>query len=172
MQTLFRIAVELDAEAIAQLVNRAYRPRSIAKGWTHEAALISGDRTNCEQIKKLFQPQSAILLLCEDTEIVACVHVERRDEAAYIGMLSTDPLCQAQGIGKQMLTSAEQYAVANFKSDVLKISVLSSRPELQAFYERRGYLLSGHVEDYPVAAGVGQPKVNGLHVVGMEKRCN
>jgi hypothetical protein len=49
------------------------------------------------------------------------------------------------------------------------MSVLSSRPELLAFYERRGYARTGEQAAYPVGAGVGTPRSEALHVLSLEK---
>lgn len=164
-----RVAEQADAQEIAALVNRAYRPSPQEAGWTHEAHLVAGERTTPEQVHALFHPQSTILLLSLGSRIVACVHVEDGPSGAYIGMLATDPQLQAQGLGKQMLLHAEAYACEHFGASVFKMSVLSSRPELLAFYHRRGYALTGQVEDYPLSAGVGQPMVSGIQVLSLEK---
>ena len=164
-----RVACEADAKEIAALVNRAYRPSPQDAGWTHEANLVAGERTSTEQVLSLFHGQSTILLLCLGLKIVACVHVQGGQSGAYIGMLATDPTMQAQGLGKQMLLHAEAYAIEHFEASVLKMSVLSSRPELLAFYERRGYVLTGEVKEYPLSAGVGQPLVAGIHVLSLAK---
>lgn len=169
MPLQLRFACEADAKEIASLVNRAYRPSSDDTGWTHEANLVAGERTSTEQVLSLFNEQSTILLLCFGPKIVACVHVQGGQSGAYIGMLATDPTMQAQGLGKQMIRHAEACAIERFKASVLRMSVLSSRPELLAFYERRGYVLTGDVEEYPLSAGVGQPMVAGIHVLSLEK---
>jgi len=163
------VACEADAKEIATLVNRAYRPSPQNAGWTHEANLITGERTSTEQVLSLFHEQSTILLLRLGQEIVACVHVQGGHYCAYIGMLATNPVMQAQGLGKQMLFHAEAYASEHFNASVLKMSVLSSRPELLAFYERRGYVLTGQAEEYPLSADVGQPIVTGIQVLSLEK---
>lgn len=165
-----RGACKADAIKIASLVNRAYRPSPEDAGWTHEGNLVAGERTTAEQVLSLFHEQSTILVLClGQSEIVACVHVQGDQFGAYIGMLATNPKVQTQGLGKQMLTHAETYAIEHFKASVLKMSVLSSRPELLAFYERRGYVLTGDIEEYPLSAGVGQPLVAGIHVLSLAK---
>jgi len=163
------VACEADAKEIATLVNRAYRPSSREAGWTHEANLIAGERISTEQVLSLFHEQSTILLLHLGQDIVACVHVQGGQSGTYIGMLATNPAMQAQGIGKQMLLHAEAYAIEHYDASVLKMSVLSSRPELLAFYERRGYVLTGQVEEYPLSAGVGQPMVTGIKVFSLAK---
>jgi hypothetical protein len=69
-----------------------------------------------------------------------------------------------------MLSHAEEYALENFQASAFKMSILSSRPELLAFYERRGYGLTGEIEAYPSSAGVGQPIVDGIRVLSLLKR--
>jgi ribosomal protein S18 acetylase RimI-like enzyme len=164
-----RVACKDDANGIAVLVNRAYRPSPQDAGWTHEANLVAGQRTTTEQVLSLFHEQSTILLLCLGPKIVACVHVQGDQSSAYIGMLAVNPTMQTQGLGKQMLFHAEAYAIEHFEASVLKMSVLSSRPELLAYYERRGYVFTGAVEEYPLSAGIGQPIVAGIHVLSLAK---
>ena len=161
-----RVATAADAEEIAGLVNRAYRPAPGLEGWTHESALVAGPRTSAEMVRALQRRGSAVLVLCRAGRIVACVHVEAKPSehgaAAYIGMLATEPVEQAIGLGKRMLACAEEYAVAEFGARVFRMSVLVSRPELLAFYLRRGYVRSGALEGFPDDAGAGAPRVAGL----------
>jgi ribosomal protein S18 acetylase RimI-like enzyme len=170
MPTNLRTASESDAAEISTLVNRAYRPAPHERRWTHEADLISGPRTSTAQVLSLFGPKSCILVLTAGSKIVACVHLLNGESSVYIGMLATDPTLQTQGLGKQMLMHAEQYATAHFNASVFEMSVLSSRPELLAFYQRRGYVCTGEIEDYPVSAGVGQPIIDGIQVVALSKK--
>lgn len=170
MELNFRVATKKDSEEIASLVNRAYRPSESDAGWTHESNLVAGIRISTEQVLSLFEDNSAILLLCNESKIVACVHVQGGDLKTYIGMLATDPRKQASGIGKKMLNHAEQYAKVNFGNVIYNMSVLSSRPELLSFYERRGYVLTGEVGEYPMSAGVGKPIVDEIKVLFLEKK--
>lgn len=164
-----RIAKPGDSEEISILVNRAYRPSADEAGWTHESNLVSGERISKEQVFSLFDGKSVILLLCEQEKIISCVHVQDGESSAYIGMLATDPSRQAQGLGKIMLQHAEKYAREVLGKLTFKMSVISSRPELLAFYERRGYTLTGETEEYPISACVGQPLIEGIQVLSLEK---
>jgi ribosomal protein S18 acetylase RimI-like enzyme len=169
MQLELRMAFEANAEEIVALVNRAYHPSPQEPCWTHESNLIFGRRTTTQQVLSLFREQSAILLLCLESKIVACVHVEgSQSGTAYIGMLATEPKLQAQGLGKQMLLHAEAYAKEHFRASAFKMLILSSRPELLAFYKRRGYVQTGETEEYPFA-DIGQPIVPGLHFLSLIK---
>jgi len=169
MNVTFRFALKSDAEEISRLVNCAYRPKLNNHGWTHEAELISGDRINAKQVEKLLCPQSLILVACLSEKIIACVHIENSADHVYIGMLACEPNYQGQGIGKEMLFQAEQYSLIHFKSKSFKMKILSSRPELFDFYQRRGYKLSGEFEEFYSNEGVGFALVTGLKILGLEK---
>ena len=164
-----RLASAADAPAISQLVNAAYRPTAGSGGWTSEAGLIAGERISPQQVRELFADDSTILLLERDSSVIGCVHVQRAADAAYIGMLATSPALQAQGVGKQLLAGAERYATEVFRSTLFKMSVLSQRPELLAFYLRRGYCETGEIADFPIELGVGQPIGGGIHIISLSK---
>ncbi len=170
MKTFLRRASATDAGKIASLVNRAYRPSVLERGWTHEANLVTGQRTTAEQVLSLDCSRSSVLVLCQDSNIVACIHVKCGDNSADIGMLATDPNHQMQGLGKQILSCAEQYVLEHFGITTFSMSVLSSRSELIGFYERRGYARTGEVSSYPVSAGIGEPIVDGLQVEILVKK--
>ncbi|HEX5393106.1 MAG TPA: GNAT family N-acetyltransferase [Rhodocyclaceae bacterium] len=166
----FRQARGEDAVAIAALVNRAYRPSPDAAGWTHEAELVAGERTDAAQVAGLMEtPGAAVLLGLQGDKIVACVLVEKDGDAGYIGMLAVDPSLQGTGGGKQMLARAEDHARTAFGAERFVMVVLSSRTELIAFYLRRGYRRTGVTADYPLDAGVGVPKRGDLRIETLEK---
>lgn len=167
----FRQAKAEDAVAIAALVNRAYRPSPDAAGWTHEAELVTGERTHAAQVAALLvMPDAVVLLGLQGDKIVACVLVERDGDAGYIGMLAVDPSLQGTGGGKLMLARAEDHARTAFGAERLVMVVLSSRSELIDFYLRRGYRRTGVTADYPLGANVGVPKRNGLRIETLEKQ--
>jgi GNAT superfamily N-acetyltransferase len=158
-----------DAEAIADLVNQAYRPAPGQAGWTHEAALVDGPRIATAQLRTLLQdPAHHVLVMRQGPLLLACVQVSRAADAVWIGMLATAPQQQTRGLGKQMLAAAEALAIQQHGATVLQMAVLSSRPELLAFYQRRGYALTGAVSDYPLDAGVGTP-LRDLQVLELRK---
>jgi ribosomal protein S18 acetylase RimI-like enzyme len=81
-------------------------------------------------------------------------------------------MLQGTGVGKQMLAHAEKYAREEFGSVRFIMVVVSSRPELIAFYLRRGYQRTGDLMDYPLSAGAGTPKHTGLKIETLEKPFN
>jgi N-acetylglutamate synthase-like GNAT family acetyltransferase len=167
----FRAASKSDTEAIAQLVNEAYRPESNASGWTHESGLVSGSRTSVSQVTEIMsRPDSVILVGLKGTVIVACVHVEKDGSHCHIGMLAVSPMLQGEGAGKKMLAHAEMYASEKFRPEKFTMVVVSSRSELISFYLRRGYKKTNFVTDYPLSAGTGTPKFPGLKIEALEKQ--
>ena len=168
-----RIANNLDAKKITQLVNVAYRPNGNESGWTHESNWISGDRISADRVSELISKVDSVILLgIKDHEILTCVHVEKEGQNAYIGMLTVHPKSQGLGIGKQVLDYAEKYAGATFGSDKFVMVVMSARSELIAFYLRRGYQKTGRIMDNPSSAGVGTPKFSDLKIEVLEKPAN
>lgn len=173
MLMTLREAIASDASEIAALVNAAYRPSPQCGGWTHEGDLVAGNRTDYEQLLSILESESRLLILCHEQAIVACVHIsQNNDLTADIGMLAIKPSIQAQGLGKRMLLHAEQFATERFGTKRFQLCVLSARPELIAFYERRGYQRIGEVEHYPSHAGIGQPLIDGLQVIKLTKPAN
>lgn len=165
-----RFANDADAAGVTRLVNAAYRPEPGKAGWTHEGHLVAGPRITLEQVRDLPGEGSDILVLEADRQIHACVHVKVRGEDAFIGMLATDPALQARGLGKYLLGQAEAHAIQRLGATRLSMAVLSSRPELLAFYERRGYVRTGDRETYPPETEVGEPMLPGLHLIWLEKQ--
>lgn len=169
----FRTANNTDAEAIAVLVNGAYRPEPGVTGWTHESNLVAGSRTSAVQIlETLSRHHSVILVGLNNKAIVACVHVEKDGNNSHVGMLAVNPSLQGAGAGKLMLAEAEKYASSVFGSEKLVMVVVSERTELVSFYLRRGYRKTGLVLDYPISAGTGIPKNPEMKIETLEKRLN
>lgn len=165
----FRVARTSDIPAIAHLVNLAYRPPPDGAGWTHEAHLVAGLRTDHAQVEGLMtSPGSVMLVGVHDDRPVACVQVEATAGSSYIGMLAVDPTVQAMGLGTRMLDFAERYASEVQGSSRFVMTVVSVRKELVAFYLRRGYVLTGRIEDFPAYAGA--PKQPGLELVELAKQ--
>ena len=68
------IATEKDIPQLNVLINSAYRGDSSKQGWTTEADLLDGIRTDEESLKELIQqPNSFMLKYEEENKILACV---------------------------------------------------------------------------------------------------
>jgi len=164
----FSVAGMQDVASIVDLVNRAYRPTPGEAGWTHEAHLVSGARTDAAQVEALIAASGSVVLVGRDhARVVACVHVEAGEGGAHLGMLAVDPVSQGQGLGTRLLEFAEDHAREAHRANRFLISVVSRRAEFVHFYLRRGYRETGRVLGFPDYAGV--PKEQDLELVELEK---
>ena len=108
----FCVASVDDAHSIVELVNSAYRGKSSRQGWTTEADLLDGRRTELEEISHLLYSNNAILLCCKtQNKLIGSVCVKYSDKQVEMGMLAVNPLYQGQGIGKQLLHYAPEISV-------------------------------------------------------------
>jgi len=172
MKDAFRRAGTADAEAIAALVNSAYRGDSSRAGWTTEADLLGGQRTDAEEIAQLIAREGSALLLClRAGELVGSVHVERMDdETAYLGMLVIRPVLQGQGLGRSLMEEVERFAGTEWYARRMQMQVITLRPELIAWYERRGYRRTGEIRPFPASdPRFGLPRVAELQFEVLEK---
>lgn len=170
-------AQEADLPAVVALVNSAYRGDSSRAGWTTEAEYLDGQRTSLEDLTAdLAAPSRPTLLVLRQEaggEILACVLIEPLDKpeglSAYLGMLTVRPTLQASGLGRVMLETAEAHAKA-LGAKAVRITVVNVRDALIAWYERRGYRLTGERQPFPYDdARFGLPKRPDLEFVVLEK---
>ncbi len=167
----FSTAAALDAAAVAALVNTAYRGDTSRRGWTTEADLLGGQRTDVELVDALIHTEgSRIELAWQGDRLVACVHLQRAADEIRVGMLSVHPECQGRGIGKAVLARVESLALAETDARRLTMAVITRRQELLAYYGRRGYLSSDRYSAFPQDPRYGVPRVGDLRLVWLEKR--
>jgi ribosomal protein S18 acetylase RimI-like enzyme len=147
----FRFARSGDVPAVVDLVESAYRGESSREGWTTEADLLDGQRTDAEAISALLTRPGTVMLLAEaDGQLVGCCQLEQRPQAeAYFGMFAVRPGSQGQGWGGQILAEAERLAREEWSAGTMVMSVLAQRPDLVAWYERRGYRRTGETTPFP-----------------------
>ncbi|HRJ31553.1 MAG TPA: GNAT family N-acetyltransferase [Cyclobacteriaceae bacterium] len=128
-----------DAQALANLVNSAYRGDSGRQGWTTEADLIDGSRTDAELLKAVIEtPGSVILKYVDEGKIIGCVELRKEEDKLYLGMLTVNPSIQGKGIGKALLKASEEEARKQ-KCSAIFMNVLTVRSELIDWYFRHGY---------------------------------
>ena len=168
----FRPAAPDDVPALHRLIESAYRGDSAKVGWTHEADLLGGQRTDEAELLDILADASRAILLAEvDGVLTGCVQVADQGEGlAYLGLLTVDPTRQAGGLGRLLIDAAEVEAVARFKATRMEMTVIRQRAELIAWYERRGYALTGETRPFPLDdERFGLPQTRELAFVVMEK---
>lgn len=165
-------AQKKDIHELNRLINSAYRGKESKKGWTTEADLLEGIRTDASVLEGMIQKENVIFLKCSDDEnvIQGCIYLEKRNKKMYVGMLTVSPMLQARGIGKKLLYAAEEYAHKT-ACLAMQMTVISVREELIKWYERHGYIKTGETKPFPNDEKFGIP-TQPLEFVVMEKNIN
>lgn len=167
----FRSANLDDVHEINNLVNSAYRGESSKAGWTTEADLLGGQRSDLEEIEEILAAPDQDLLVCTNASgIIGTVVVHKKETHAYIGMLTVKPNLQNAGVGKQILTFAENYISTEWGLAIIEMAVIRQRTELINWYMRRGYLPTGESMPFPYDdPRFGIPKTSDLEFIALQK---
>ena len=171
---LFYKAEFSDAQAIAALINSAYRGESSRKGWTTEADILDGLRTTTSEVGKIIKRDNAFILIgVLNDEIVATICCEWQElafkDTVHFGMIAVKPGLQNKGYGKTLIQAAEAICLRGWRVVGFHMAVISIRHELIAFYERLGYKRTGEFTDFPAKSDLWQPKVDGLNLQYLAK---
>lgn len=144
-------ATPADVPALHALIERAYRGETARGGWSHEADLLTGPRTNPRELRELLaDPVRHLLIWHDGAALRSCVLLwEKGDGLVYLGMLTVDPALQGCGMGKTLLAAAEGFARDPLGASRMEMQVFSRRRELVSFYERRGYHPTGERRPFP-----------------------
>lgn len=153
MEPIFRACTGDDLPALVQLVNSAYRGDASRQGWTTEADLLEGQRTDLVTLGEELQHADPMLLVEQDGRLVGCIKLEDgarhgHADAVYLGMVTIAPSEQGTGLGKVVLAEAERIARGRGRLATV-MTVIAQRAELIAFYARRGYQPTGEREPFP-----------------------
>ena len=140
-----------EVDAIVALVESAYRGPASRVGWTTEADLLDGQRTDVQAVHDIIaNPDGRLLLAEEDAELVGCCQLERRpDGAAYFGLFSVQPGRQGGGCGRAIVGEAERFVRQEWAASRMIMTVIRQRGDLIAWYARLGYCLTGETEPFP-----------------------
>ncbi|CAA9518065.1 MAG: hypothetical protein AVDCRST_MAG91-2031 [uncultured Sphingomonadaceae bacterium] len=167
-----RVAIRADVGGLHSLVERAYRGDEARRGWTHEADLLGGQRTDAEALRAIVDdPDQRILIATDAGAVVGCVQLSAKGAGlCYLGLLSVDPSRQAAGLGKRLLDVAERYARDQLEARTMEMTVIKQRGELVRYYQRRGYALTGEERPFPLDdPRFGLPRTRELVFVVMAK---
>jgi N-acetylglutamate synthase-like GNAT family acetyltransferase len=145
-----RRAVAADIPGLLGLIHSAYRGASSRAGWTTEADLIDGSRTTAELLAADLADPAVTVLVAEDAGglLGCCAVTDRGGGTAYFGTFAVRPTAQGGGVGSQLLTAAMARARAA-GAVRMEMTVLAQRPELLAWYGRRGFASTGERRAFP-----------------------
>ncbi|HXJ45732.1 MAG TPA: GNAT family N-acetyltransferase [Candidatus Dormibacteraeota bacterium] len=106
-----------------------------------ERPFIGADRIDREGTLK-YLSTGQFLLLEEVGTLVGCVYLEKRTDRMYLGLLCIDPVQQGKGLGRRLMDAAEEFAV-NAGCVAIDLRTISPRTDIQPFYARLGYAVTG-----------------------------
>jgi GNAT superfamily N-acetyltransferase len=128
----FRLASSADTEALARLINSAFRV---------EQPYIEGDRTSPDGVRT-YMEKGRFLLAENAAGLAGCVYVEPRANRGYLGLLGVDPAQQGTGLGRKLMDAAEDF-LREAGCLAVDLRVISARTPLPAFYRHLGYIETG-----------------------------
>lgn len=136
-----RMGVAADVEALARLVNAAF---------VVEQPFIEGERIDAAGVREYMEKGK--FLVAEGTAgLAGCVYLEQRGERGYLGLLGVAPARQGMGLGRKLMSAAENYFRAAGCRGI-DLRIISPRTPLPGFYEHMGYRQTGTAPFAPEVA--------------------
>ena len=160
--------------SITTLVNEAFRGTGAAISWNSEAGLIEGERlTEALLLADLAAKPHGHLLTYRDEPngpLLGTVWLEPKQNSTwYLGLLTVRPDVQTRKLGTSLLTAAENFAREGGGRRI-RMTVVNVRHTLIAWYQRRGYRLTGEEEPFPYDdQRFGRPLRDDLCFIVLEK---
>jgi len=150
VRPVFRTATDADVLPLVSLIESAYRGESSLIGWTSEANLLGGQRTDAGDVAAAVRNPDGLVMVVElEGEMVACCRLERQDGHVHFGLFAVRPTMQGGGLGKAVLAEAERLVRDEWGVDEMHMTVITAREELLAWYVRRGYVRTGETLPFP-----------------------
>jgi ribosomal protein S18 acetylase RimI-like enzyme len=167
-------ALETDYAEIVHLTDIAFRGTGAEAGWNSEADYIAGPRLTESLLRSdlAAKPHAQLLTYREGGggPLLGTVLLEPKDEGIWnLGLLTVRPDLQGRHLGRALLTAAEAFAKER-GAERIRMTVVNVRETLIAWYERRGYTLTGETEPFPYNDDrFGKPLRDDLHFVVLER---
>ncbi len=150
---LLTLATEADYPAIIALANIAFRGSGSDAGWNSEADYIAGPRLTESLLRADLgsKPDAHLLTYRDDPggPLLGTVLLEPRENGVwYLGLLTVRPDLQNRQLGRTLLAAAENFAKERGARRI-RMTVVNVRATLIAWYQRRGYVLTGETQPFP-----------------------
>lgn len=167
---VFREATTADVDEAVRVINAAYSIDETNTSWVGSRDFQRGERTNHAEVAELLDENETVLLLGHlDGTLVSSCTLHRSHDSAHLGQLAVDPAAQQGGIGRRTLANAERFAASTWGTRRIELQVVNLHVELQAWYERRGYVRTGSIIDFPAEAAAVGPNAPAAWLIDMRK---
>ena len=142
---------------LTSLINQAYRGKEGLNRWTTEHHLVKGQRIHEHQLMECILDVDTILYSAwRSQELAGCICLKPvNGDTIEFGTFAVSPSLHGHGLGSSLLEYAERQASKHYR--YFQVCVVSLNQNLIAFYQRRGYQITGDTLPYPVHAEVGIP---------------
>ncbi|HEY1994129.1 MAG TPA: GNAT family N-acetyltransferase, partial [Edaphobacter sp.] len=135
------------------LANLAFRGSGANASWNTEAVFIEGQRLDESLLKEELaaKPEAQLLTHREEPDgplLGTVLLEERKDGVWYLGLLTIRPDLQKRQLGRGLLAAAEEFARARGGRRI-RMTVVNVRDTLIAWYQRRGYTVTGETQAFP-----------------------
>lgn len=164
-----------DIPEVVRLINLAYRGSDgDSEGWSTREKYLTGDRTTEKFLRDdLSSSPHAFLMvwrLAGESGIAGSVWIEPQGDGNwYLGSLAVDPARQNGGLGKKLLSLAENW-IRERDGKRINITVINVRETLIGWYGRRGYHDTGAREFFPYGDNrFGVPQRDDLCFLKLQK---
>jgi ribosomal protein S18 acetylase RimI-like enzyme len=174
MGLTFRFADPSDVPVVVALVESAYRGDASRAGWTSEADLLDGQRTDEALVRSGMSIPGRVMLVAEaDGQLAGSCQLDRSPGQVYLGLFAVRPSAQGKGWGSQLIAEAERIARDEWAASTMVLTVIAQRQDLIAWYARRGYRPTGETRPFPYGDDrVGTPRRPDLYFVVLSKSLN
>jgi GNAT superfamily N-acetyltransferase len=171
---LLKHAVDADYGPITELANIAFRGTGSQASWNTEARYIEGPRLSESLLRQELaaKPDAHLLTYREnpDGALLGTVLLDPGKQGVwYLSLLTVRPNLQNKQVGRTLLAAAESFAKERGALR-MRLTVVNVRDTLIAWYQRRGYRMTGETKPFPYNdERFGRPLREDLHFVVMQK---
>jgi GNAT superfamily N-acetyltransferase len=148
----FCTATQVDALRIQQLIQSAFRTEDSREDWTGNMELASNFRVEVEEVEARISNDDVITLMAVDSNnaLVGSIEVSKRGtDCGRLSMIAVDDRYQRGGVGRQILSYAEDFCQQTWGVTRFSLNALSTRPALIEWYLRCGYQKTGETSPFP-----------------------
>ena len=126
-----REVAESELPAVVSVINAAFQVENFFK---------CADRTSLEDVQQQIANGGRFLVALDEAGVVcASILVEHSGPRAYFGMLAVKPGLQRSGLGRTMVTAAEDWGRAQGCS-YMEMCIIDLRADLPDYYHSLGYV--------------------------------
>ena len=169
---LLNAAVEVDYAEIMDLVNLALQGSEASASWNIEVGILEGQRLHEALLREDLAANAGLPIHRDEANGTLLGTVWPDPEKGDVwnpGLLTVRPGPQNKQLGRTLFTAAEDF-VKERGAHRICMTVVNVRTTLIAWYERRGYALTGETRPFPYGdERFGRPLRDDLHFVVLPK---